>query len=98
MLFVLFFEVNAVVTENVCCCRQEHTCSCQQDVQCCLPIASSCSVRNFQGTRGGSDTGINIAGLASLPASLSHSTPVLRTWSYACTSGMGGIGPDDFKI
>lgn len=97
MLFILFFEVYVVVTENVCCCRREQARFRREDAQRYLPIAPSCSMRNFRGTRGGSDTGISETGLASLPASLPCLIPLLRNWSCTCTSGVGVIRPDDFK-
>lgn len=97
MLFILFFEVYAVVTENVCCCRQEQPRSRWEDVQHYLPIAPSCSMRNFKGTRGGSDTGISETGLASLPASLPLLIPLLHNWSCTCTSGAGVIRPNNLR-
>lgn len=64
---LLFFEVGVVATENVRCCRPEQ----ELPPRGCAALLTHpfhhVPRENFQGTRGGRDTGISETGLASLP-------------------------------
>lgn len=95
MLFILFFEVYAVVTENVCCCRQEQARSWQQDALCCLPIASSRPKSNSRGTGGGGDTGIysGYSGAGVPPNLPSTLAPAPTSGALRVRQEWEGLGP-----